>query len=192
MTREEWLNEFVEEVRPDFDHVMATLPAKIRASCGWPHKNGVSRKRRRIGECWSAEVSKDQAFEVFISPVLSTEIEVGETVIHELIHTVVPDAGHKAPFKRIMRAIGLEGKPTATVAGEALRGRIREVADRIGPYPHGEITYRGNESKQSTRLLKVACPECGCVVRMTQKWIDDVGIPTCGCGSLMETAKSTT
>jgi hypothetical protein len=33
-------------------------------------------------------------------------------------------------------------------------------------------------------LLKVTC-ECGCVVRMTRKWLDEVGPPTCGCGTAM-------
>jgi len=38
---------------------------------------------------------------------------------------------------------------------------------------------------QGTRMLKVVCQECGCVVRMTRKWLDEVGEPTCGCGGKM-------
>lgn len=39
---------------------------------------------------------------------------------------------------------------------------------------------------QGTRMLKVACADCGCVVRMTRTWIERVGLPTCGCGSAMQ------
>jgi hypothetical protein len=36
--------------------------------------------------------------------------------------------------------------------------------------------------KQSTRMLKLECDECGYVVRTTQKWIN-VGVPVCHCGA---------
>lgn len=35
-------------------------------------------------------------------------------------------------------------------------------------------------------MLKVTCKECGCAVRMTRKWLDEVGAPTCGCGGGMQ------
>jgi len=46
------------------------------------------------------------------------------------------------------------------------------------------LTHSNAAKKQGCRLLKVVC-ECGCVVRMTRKWLDEVGPPTCGCGSAM-------
>lgn len=33
--------------------------------------------------------------------------------------------------------------------------------------------------KQTTRLVKVDCEECGFLVRMSQKWIDEKGFPHC-------------
>jgi len=46
------------------------------------------------------------------------------------------------------------------------------------------LTHSNAPKKQGCRLLKVVC-ECGCVVRMTRKWLDEVGPPTCGCGGAM-------
>jgi hypothetical protein len=39
--------------------------------------------------------------------------------------------------------------------------------------------------RQSTRMLKVACPDCGCVCRMARTWLDCAGAPTCACGAGM-------
>ena len=34
--------------------------------------------------------------------------------------------------------------------------------------------------------IKAECPECGYIIRVTQKWIDDAGLPTCPCGEKFE------
>ena len=33
--------------------------------------------------------------------------------------------------------------------------------------------------KQSSRLLKAECESCGYTVRVTRKWVDQVGAPHC-------------
>jgi hypothetical protein len=186
MNREEWLTECIQQLRPDFEQVGCTLPKKIRASCSWPSKSGLANKKRRIGEAWSAKNSADQSCEVFISPVLKGPLEVAATLVHELVHCGVGvEEGHKGRFPKIAKALGLEGKMTATTAGETLKVRLREVTEAIGPYPHAELTHSNAPKKQGCRLLKVACKECECVVRMTRKWLDEVGPPMCGCGGEM-------
>ena len=185
MNREQWLNECIEKLRPDFQQLGNPLPEKIRASCSWPSKSGLANKKRRIGEAWSSKNSADQSCEVFISPVLKDPIEVSATLVHELVHCAVGvEQGHKGKFPTIAKSLGLEGKMTATTAGETLTGRLREMTGAIGPYPHAELTHSNAPKKQGCRLLKVVC-ECGCVVRMTRKWLDEVGPPTCGCGDAM-------
>jgi len=42
--------------------------------------------------------------------------------------------------------------------------------------------------KQTTRMKKVACSSCGCLIRMTRHWIELCGCPTCACGAVMERA----
>jgi hypothetical protein len=185
MNREQWFNECIQKLRPDFERLGHPLPEKIRASCSWPSKSGLASKKRRIGEAWSAKNSADQSCEVFISPVLKDPVEVSATLVHELVHCAVGvELGHKGRFARLVKAIGLEGKMTTTRPGESLRARLREITDGIGPYPHAELTHSNAPKTQGCRLLKVIC-ECGCVVRMTRKWLDEVGPPTCGCGGAM-------
>jgi hypothetical protein len=188
MNREHWLNGCIQQLRPDFEQLSYPLPQKIRASCSWPSKSGLANKKRRIGEAWSAKNSADQSCEVFISPVLKDPLEVAATLVHELVHCAVGvEEGHKGKFSRLAKALGLEGKMTATTAGDTLKAHLQEVTDGIGPYPHAELTHSNAPKKQGCRLLKVACTneECSCVVRITRKWLDEVGPPTCGCGSAM-------
>ena len=187
MNREEYLSASVEELRPDFVRVGAELPAKIRVSCGWPSKGALAIKKQRVGECWSATCSGDETFELFISPALKDSIEVLATLVHEACHAAVGvEAKHGSAFKKVAKAMGLEGKMTATTSGEVLKVRLKELVTKLGEFPHAELKSSNSPKKQTTRLLKVKCIECECVVRITRKWLDDVGAPTCGCGGKME------
>jgi hypothetical protein len=186
MNREQWLNECIKQLRPEFEQLAHPLPEKIRASCSWPSKSGLAAKKRRIGEAWSSKNSADQSCEVFISPVLKEPVEVAATLVHELAHCAIGvEAGHKGKFPRLAKALGLEGKMTATHASKELAVHLQQLTDAIGPYPHAELTHSNAPKKQGCRLLKVTCDDCGCVIRMTRKWLDEVGPPTCGCGGAM-------
>ena len=186
MNREDWLTECVNKLRPNFIEAGFTLPERIRVSCSWPSKGGLAVKKRRVGEAWSAENSGDHSFEVFISPVLKDPVTVATALIHELVHCAVGiEAKHQGPFVKCAKAVGLEGKMTATTAGAELRKRLEELVVEIGEYPHAELKHSNAPPKQGTRMLKVTCVECGCLCRMTQKWLDEVGPPNCACGGKM-------
>lgn len=186
MTREKYLSECLNRLRPDFERIDFPLPEKIRVSCGWPSKSGLAAKRRRIGECWSSKCSESEHFEIFISPYLRDVVEVLATLVHEAIHAVVGvEEGHKGRFRECAVAIGLEGKMTATTAGEALTKRLQEIADEVGAYPHAKLDKSNAPKKQTCRQLKVVCQECGCICRMSRKALDEVGPPTCACGGQM-------
>jgi hypothetical protein len=184
--REDWLQQMIDLLRSDFDGIGAPLPEKIRVSCGFPSKSALANKARRIGECWGVESSEDKSFQVFVSPLLKESVEVTATLVHELVHTAVGiECKHRGKFPKVAKAIGLEGKMTATTAGDALKVRLRVLIDDLGEYPHARLVASNRPKTQTTRMLKVACKECGCVVRMTRKWLDDAGLPTCGCGGAM-------
>lgn len=184
-TREQWLMEAVKALKPDFKAQGASIPKKVRVSCGLPSKRAFSNRNRTIGQCWSTECSADKATEIFISPVLDKPVDVLATLVHELVHACVgTEAGHKAPFKRLAVALGLEGKMTATEAGSELRAHLNTLAKKLGKYPHAAMDYT-KRKKQGTRMKKLECPACGYVVRTTAKWIE-YGIPTCPCGVEME------
>jgi hypothetical protein len=186
MTREEWLQALVGRLRSDFEIQGIGLPSEIAVSCGWPSQRPRSKRNRRIGECWRASCSGAGRPEICISPTLADPVEVGHVLVHELIHAALPNAGHRAPFIRAAIRLGLTGKMTAAVPTDELRVRLRQLADEIRePYAHGEIRPGANERTQSTRLLKLACPSCGYVIRTTRNWLE-IGVPLCCCGEPFE------
>jgi len=185
MNREEWLTKLMHNLLPLFEEAKpwsTTGHKKWRVSCSFP---GGGTARKRIGECWSEKNSESGYTEIFISPVLSKKDQVDHVLVHEMVHASVGvEHGHRAPFAKLARAIGLEGKMTATTAGAELRKRLNAITSKMPAYPHGALSLSGRK-KQSTRLIKLACPDCGYVVRTTNKWIEQ-GVPTCCCGEQFE------
>lgn len=180
-TREEWLGAAALAMRPMFDAQGAADFPKFRVSCGWP-KGG----RKAIGQAWSPTSSGDATAELFISPELEDVATVMHVLMHELVHAVVGnECGHKGPFRKLAKSLGLEGKMTATVAGEALAEELLLLTGELGSYPHAELS-KLTVTKQGTRMLRVSCPNCGCILRMTAKWLEEAGVPRCGCGTDME------
>jgi len=170
-----------------FEDVGFPLPEKIRASCGFPSKGALAKKAKRVGEAWSSEMSEDQHFETFVTPMIADALEVAAIQVHELCHCAVGlTCKHRKPFTIAARAIGLEGRMTATEAGEELTIKLEELIEEIGPYPHAKLVYSSSPKKQTTRMVLVRCPklECGYQVRTTKKWIE-IGVPTCPCGEKM-------
>jgi len=183
-TREQWLSERVSDLRPWFSAAGYTIPADLRISCGWPSTGALRAKRPRIGECWADTASADRHHELFISPAIADPTEVLATLIHELLHASVAH-GHKAPFSRAAKALGLVKPWTATTAGAELTQRLHVLIESVPAYPHASIAANTQRKKQSTRMLKALCSSCGYTVRLTQKWAD-IGMPTCPCGGSIE------
>ena len=185
-SREDWLLAAATAIRPIFDAQGAADYPRFRVSCGFP-KGG----RGAIGQAWTPSASGDETAELFISPELETLAEAGspgvlDVLAHELIHAIVGnEAGHKGPFRQLAKGIGLEGKMTATYPSEKLADELLHLVSDLGPYPHATLS-RLTVKKQTTRMKLCECHNCGCKIRMTQKWLDEVGAPTCGCGNRME------
>lgn len=184
VTREQWLNQAVIEMRYLFDEAGAPPYPKLRVSCGWPR----SKRGHAIGEAWPSSLSSDSVVEIFISPEADYSIRVLDILMHELVHACVGNEHmHRGPFATLARKLGLEGKLTATYAGEALTEKLEWILTKLGRYPHSMLSQK-KHYKQPTRMLKVSCGDCGFICRTTQKWLDSVGAPTCACGSEMSAA----
>lgn len=189
LTREQYLNAVVEELRPWFKSAGHELPKKVRVTCGWPSAGGTARKKRSIGQCWPMECSADGTNEIFISPYMDTFVAgegeqcVGETLVHELCHAVDDcQHAHKAPFVKIMKAVGLEGKPTSTTPGEDVYRELQRIEKSMGKYPHSKLDATKVKSKtQTTRMIKAECLETEYTVRVTRKWLEAYGAPICPC-----------
>jgi hypothetical protein len=189
MNREQWLQAAANRLRPLFEDAGAKIPRNTRIACGFPSYAARARKRTSLGECWSKTRSRDETYEILISPVLAEPVSVLDCLVHELVHAAVGvECGHRGPFRRVALAVGLSGPMTATVAGPKLASRLNALAKQLGPYPHAELDASKRGRRQGTRLRKVTCtdPNCGCVLRMTRTWLVTVGPPTCGCGAPME------
>jgi hypothetical protein len=100
------------------------------------------------------------------------------------VHAVVgTECGHRGEFRKVAKAIGLEGKMTATVAGDKLRAALEAMMFQLGDYPGAKLSKADAAARQTTRMLKLSCEGCGYVARTTQKWLDEIGPPLCACGA---------
>jgi len=174
--KEQWLNEAMVHVRRHFTAVGYDVPEHVRISTGWPSQGGTSKKSRRIGETWTPKCSADGVHEIIISLYLDDPEEVVAVLIHEVAHTVVGvEHGHRKPFAECAAAVGLVKPWTSTSPSEGLKLTLAEWAKDLGQYPHAKLDGGSDTKKQGTRLLKMECERCGCVIRTTAKWIDEYG-----------------
>ncbi len=183
-TREEWLVAAVASLgKTVFADAGVELPP-VRVSVGWP--GGRGKKENVIGQCWPTGLAADKKAQLFISPVLNDGARVLDVLAHELVHAADDcQNGHRAPFARIAKAIGLTGKMTATVASPELVEKLNALILELGIYPHAELAKSGGShepKKQGTRQLLAECAVgSGYKVRLTRKWIDELGAPICPC-----------
>jgi hypothetical protein len=179
-SREEWLNVVLHKHIAKLLKVKAgvVLPADAKVSVGFP---GGGSARKRIGECWPRSRSSIKVNEIFINPSITAPTLMIDVLVHEAIHAVDDcKNGHKAPFRRMALAVGLEGKMKSTHAGAELSKWIGEVLAAMPKIDYGSLDLSGRKV-QSTRMLKLKCDSCGYVVRTTQKWAE-CGMPSCCCG----------
>lgn len=157
----------------------------VKVSVGLPYGRGG---KKAIGQHWAPEASDDKKGTVFISPTIDDSLTVLATLVHELVHAVVGnEAKHGPRFRKVATAVGLEGKMTATVAGNALNEELRKIIGRLGKYPHAKLNLEMNPiKKQTTRMIKMECPPCGYIARASRKVIEQLGPALCGqCGNEM-------
>lgn len=181
MYREEWLNKAVDELRPIFKKAGVPVPKKVRVSVGFPGGRGP--KNGIIGQCWTPESVKDKVPAVFVSPVLNDPVEALKTLTHELVHAT-GQRGHRKDFSTLAAKVGLDKPWKSTTATTEFREWLKDLAKRLGKYDHSAINSSDRGPKQTTRLIKVVCPDCGYTIRVTQKWIDE-GFTSCPDGTEM-------
>mgnify|MGYP003450607544 FL=1 len=186
MNREQWLQDAVEHLAPVFKQRTGLSVPEVHASVGFPSKGGTSTKKRVIGQCWPTQ---EHGAQIFISPLLDDAFDVLAVLVHELVHALHPDSGHRGDFVASARSMGLTKPWTATSAGEDLEPVLTQLIGELGEFPHSKIEPGSPKLKpQTTRMRKIECPEDGYTVRTTLKWLD-IGLPTCPCGTEMEVSE---
>lgn len=188
MNRELWFLEAVKRLESQvFKPVGYGLP-RFRVGCGWPTAN----KKKAGAECFDCKRSSDETYEIFISPRMADSLHILEILVHELCHTIAGiAAGHKKPFIEVMRAVGMDRPWKGSHAGVDLTVKLMAIQNKLEAYPHAELALKeSGGKKQSTRLIKLCCPECGLKVRITKKWLYEIArtdkAPSCWlCGGVM-------
>jgi hypothetical protein len=186
-TRESWLRAATRGLTPYFASCGLTVPENIRFAIAFP---STGRNGARIGECWHSSTSDDGNYEIIIRADIADPVEVLGVLVHELIHAILPaDAGHGKLYRDAAIKIGLEGKMRHAMPSQLLRPRLVELAESLGALPHAKLNIdRGRDNrpadrpkKQRARLLKAECggDGCGYTVRITAKWVDEIGAPLC-------------
>jgi hypothetical protein len=184
-TREQWLEAAVAKMEPLFSKGGYKLP-RVRVSCGWPSTRGISSKGTALGECWSSDSADDKIAQIFISPRIAKPLDsqgVLAVLAHEVCHAVV---GHKAKHGKVFKAaavtIGLKGKMTQSCAGDEFLKLAADWMKDLGDYPHSSLKPGMRPTKkQTTRMVKCECGECGYSCRTSRKWLEDAGAPLCPC-----------
>ena len=186
---ESWLRSATVELRPYFEScgfpVPGTYSLRDRLS---PHGSGAARALANAGIVRRPKTATLKSSFARISQIRS---RFSASSSSELVHVVLPvDAGHGKLYKEAAIKIGLEGKMRHALPNRLLRPRLVEVlAEGLGALPHARLNIeRGRDNrpadqpkKQKARLLKAQCEGegCGYTLRITAKWVDDIGAPLC-------------
>jgi hypothetical protein len=192
--REAYLQAYIARLRSLFGGAGVELP-QVRCSCSFAYRGGA----RALGQCWPGALAADGVVQIKISPLIDNAVEVGGILVHELVHAARPGAKHGPQFRELALAVGLTGRMTATAPSPGLEDRLRTIVAELGIYPHARLmprergpvltgfvpTVEDEPPKQTTRLIRVACPECEYPARITRKWLQRLGPPSCPCGRQM-------
>ena len=179
--REAWLLAALPSLVALLDQAGAPAFSTPLLSVGFPF--GIrSGGGKAIGQCWT--LTDQERAHIFVHPCLDDPLRVLDVVAHELVHAAVGCRhGHRGPFARIARAIGLAGKLTATTAGPGLQARLAGIVSRVGPYPHRALDpdlLERSRKRQGTRMRKYVCPGCGQILRAAT---DDLQVLCAPCSS---------
>lgn len=184
-TREQWLEAAVKELTKLFTKAGYEVP-QVRVSVGWP--GGRGKKANVIGQCFATTSTDDKVAQIFVSPTVADPLKALVVLAHELIHAVDDcQSGHKKTFIKIAKELGFTPKWTVATPDtitDAFKEKLEAIAERLGAYPHSAIRPTDRPVVQKTYMVlveSVDCDECdeGYKLRMTQKWLDEVGAPLC-------------
>ena len=141
MTREDWLNQVAQRMRPLFTAAGAELPERFRVTMS------LIKRKKAIGVCYDRSASADGAYEILVRLDQHEPLDVAAILAHELVHAAVGvEQGHGPAFGKVARAIGLEGKLTATVPGDEFRAAVAPILAEVGPFPHAPRDWSGQRT----------------------------------------------
>lgn len=190
-TREGWMLRAIAAVTPLLAEATDDPIPPVRVSFGWPGGRG-NRKGVR-GQCWHPATVDDGVPAIFISPDQSDTTLIVGILLHEMNHAV-GHFEHRGAFATTAKALGYTAPYTDSAnRTPELTAKLEAIAADLGPLKHAAVNQRVGHlgtgttrpPVQTTRMIKLTCPEDGYLVRTTAKWIE-VGLPACPEGHTME------
>lgn len=178
-TREQWLNDAVDILRPIYEP-QATVP-EVKVSIGFPPKKGVG-KHRVLGVCFVADAAADRIHQIYINPTVA-ETGGADGILSILMHELIHACGvynHGKEFRKVALYIGLEGNMRSSTASEDLQNNLfKHIIKKLGTFPHAYLENMLPGIKpDKCRMFKCECRQCGYTVRVARKWID-IATPVC-------------
>lgn len=175
VTREQWLLDAIKIIGDEKFKPLGHKFNDIRVSVGFTDK------KKAIGQWWIPQATTDNHSSIFLHPGHATPVEILGTLVHELVHDVV-GVGHGPKFKKLALSVGLEGKMRATVSSKELEKYLETVVKRLGKFPHSRLKQSASPvKKQTTRMIKMECRQCGYICRAATTTIIDHGAVICPC-----------
>lgn len=177
-TREAWLLRAIDILGEEKFFPLGHKFNKIRVSVGFPDT------KKAIGQWWKPESTEDNHASIFIHPGKGDEVEILGILMHELCHDACGiKAGHGPIFKKCALAVGLEGKMRSAGPSKETEKYLKKVSNRLGKFPHSALKKgaKGPTPKQTTRMIKIECGDCGFICRASISKILETGAPFCAC-----------
>tara|TARA_R110000868_G_scaffold159274_2_gene387979 strand:- start:1739 stop:2386 length:648 start_codon:yes stop_codon:yes gene_type:complete len=191
MNRETWLNAMIDKAVPLFDNAgfkISDIRSKLKVSCSFIQGSRGNKLKDAIGVHYNPTISAEGFHEMMIQPSLSDSVQVVGVLIHEMVHSIqthlyhdengfLSVKAHGKEFRKMALAVGLQGKMTATTESPELKIQIEKWVAEIGKYPHAKMTLNDSRAKQTTRMNKLICMNCGFIARASTGAVNTYGLP---------------
>ena len=176
VTREQWLKEVAGLMSNWFVDLGFPLP-KYDIQSGFPSSG---QRSNTVAESWTHD--NGDSFVLIVRPDQNDSLTVAAAIAQQLCSIAAgPKDQYGHLFQHLAISIGLRGKKFETAPGQVFKELYRPVVKTIGSIPESETMTQNyvRTNKQTTRLIKVSCNDCGYVARVSRKWIENVGPPHC-------------
>ena len=175
-SREQWLAGVSRAIAGWLQTMGAPLPP-CRVISGFPSRG---RRSYNIAEAYPEE--DGLSFRLVVNPDATDPVQIAAAIAQQLAAIAAgSDQGAQYRFRQLAVSMGLRGTKRESPPGLLFGELVEPVLRTAGPLPTADTPATPILAipKQSSRLVRVACSQCGYVVRVARKWLMEMGPPHC-------------